>query len=700
MSQNETPTPSPPATPSPGLTATDTGFTARLFSAHAEAVWLCLFSSDDLSTETHRLPLTRNRDDGWWHGAWNPTLTEESFAYGFRVDGPYEPAQGHRFNINKLLADPYARSLRGSLIDHPAIYGFTDFDTGEGFSTLDSAPFVPKAWFDRSSQTSSSDPDLIHWQRPQTPWRETVIYEAHLKGFCRQHPDLQLSGQAGFYEAYREGSPLVAYLAKLGVSAVEFLPLMAFYDERHLKPLGLTNYWGYNPLHFFVPSERYDGGDGSGGGGVDPVRSVQALVRSFHDAGLEVLLDVVFNHTAESDHLGPTLSFRGIDNASYYHLDPDNPARYLNPTGTGNALNCGHPVVQRLVLDALAYWHETLGIDGFRFDLAATMARGADARMQNPPESLLGLIDRDPRLSDAKLIAEPWDMGEDGYQLGQIGGRWAEWNDRFRDGARALWHPDHQTGALQRFADLLLGSAQTFEQPLQSVNFLTAHDGFTLTDLVSFNTKHNWANCEQNRDGHNHNLSHNHGTEGPSSDPVITAEREQSARALLLTLVLAQGVPMLTMGDERGHSQRGNNNAYCQDGPLSWLDWGSVETEPERVAFVRQALVLRRRLPVLRQSRHLHERNKVKWLRAWDGGEMVISDWENPDLDTLVLLLTSDTKQGPSVAIAINVGKRDQTLHLPTGHVWTLALGSVEGGSNTVLPRRSVLLFHSINTMG
>ena len=683
-----------PDVPRPGLSATEAGFNARLFSAHAEAVWLCLFDEDDLTTETHRHPLRRDAA-GWWSGSWSWDAggPNKGFAYGFRVDGPYDPTAGHRFNVHKLLADPYARALRGQLTDDPAIYGFTDFETGTGFSTLDSAPFVPKAWFDGAA-TPAAGRTFPPWQRPLTCWSDTVIYEAHLKGFSREHPTVP-AARRGTYQAYHDmDNPLVAYLAQLGVSAVEFLPLMAFYDERHLGPLGLTNYWGYNPLHFFVPTDRY------AVPGSDPVQAVQALVQSFHRAGLEVLLDVVFNHTAESDHLGPTLSFRGIDNASYYHLDPSNPARYLNPTGTGNALNGGHPVVQQLVLDALAYWHETLGFDGFRFDLASTMARGAQGRMQRPSDSLIGQIETDKRLTAAKVIAEPWDMGENGYQLGRFGGRWTEWNDRFRDGARALWHPDHRRGALQRFADLFLGSAQSFERPLQSVNFLTAHDGFTLSDLVSFDHKHNGANGEQNRDGHNHNLSHNHGAEGPTTDPLITAERERTVRALLLTLLLAQGVPMLSMGDERGHSQSGNNNAYCQDGPLSWLDWtASGNQASELEAFVRQTLTLLRRLPVLRQSRHLHTREQVSWWRVDDGVEMEAADWENPDLDALSVMLSSHQDiPGPSVTIALNIGEHDRPLRLPGECHWTLALGSAEGGTVAVLPRRSILLFQSLDS--
>ncbi|MAV46789.1 MAG: glycogen debranching enzyme GlgX [Alphaproteobacteria bacterium TMED89] len=682
------PEPTPPLIP-PGLSASEHGFTARLFSAHAQTVWLCVFDGDDLSTETHRFPLHRETA-GWWCGSWSwDDRLRSGFAYGFRVDGPYDPAAGHRFNKHKLLADPYARSLRGELISDPALYGFTNFDTGEGFSTLDSAPFVPKAWFDPSAAATAAP----RWQRPLTRWRDTVIYEAHLKGFSKAHPALNPSRQ-GTYQAYHGDSVLVAYLADLGVTAVEFLPLAAFADERHLAPLGLTNHWGYNPLHFFVPTERYNQT------GDDPITAVQTMVAGFHSAGLEVLLDVVFNHTAESDHLGPTLSFRGIDNASYYHLDPSNPARYQNPTGTGNALNSGHPVVQRLVLDALAYWHDVLGMDGFRFDLASTLARDESGRMmQDPALSLTGLIDRDPRLGRAKLIAEPWDMGEAGYQLGRFGGRWTEWNDRFRDGARALWHPAHRRGGLQAFADQLLGSARTFEQPLQSINFLTAHDGFTLADLTSFDQKHNWANGEQNRDGHNHNLSWNHGAEGPTTDPETLAERNRTARALLLTLLLSQGVPMLSMGDERGHSQHGNNNAYCQDTPLSWLDWratDSVEGQ-DLTAFVRQALELVRRLPVLREARHLHRREHVSWWRP-DGVEMTVADWQDEGLEALVVQLPSLTaSQGPSAAVALNTGEQDLAFSLPEGEHWTLALGSVEAGSNTCLPRRSVLLFHGVD---
>ena len=663
--------------PKPGLHRDKNGLSAALFSAHAEAVTLCLFA-DDLETERERVALTRG-PAGWW----STTLTKapEGFAYGYRVDGPYEPAAGHRFNANKLLADPYTRAIKGALVDDPALYGFTDFESGDGFSTLDSAAFVPKGWYEDAAPAASPP----SWTRPNTRWRDTVIYEAHLKGFSKQHPALSSSTQGTFQAYGGPKSPLVAYLADLGITAVEFLPLVAFYDERHLAPLGLTNYWGYNPLHFFVPTDRYNA-EG------DPVAAVQAMVAGFHQAGLEVLHDVVFNHTAESDHLGPTLSFRGLDNASYYHLEPGNPARYFNPTGTGNALNGSHPAVQRLVLDALAYWHQDLGFDGFRFDLASTLARDAQGKMQSPPSSLIGMIDAEPRLASAKLIAEPWDIGDDGYQLGQFDGRWTEWNDRFRDSARALWHPAHRKGALQRFADHLLGSATHFDRPLQSINFIAAHDGFTLADMVAFDHKHNEANGEQNRDGHGHNLSWNHGVEGPTVSPSILAERSRTQRALLLTLLLSQGVPMVAMGDEQGHSQHGNNNAYCQDGPLSWLDWSNGDEG--LAAFVRDALALVRRLPSLRQARHLHRVEQVSWWRT-DALNMRAPDWENADLCALVLHLAPVTDKDPAVAIALNVGEADCALHLPFGPHWSLALGSADGASVELLPRRSIAIFEN-----
>ena len=666
--------------PKPGLHRHKDGLSATLFSAHAEAVTLCLFA-DDLETEHARVPLVRGAE-GWWSAT--VTNAPESFAYGYRVDGPYEPAAGHRFNANKLLADPYARALKGTLINDPALFGFTDFETGDGFSALDSAAFVPKGWFEGQGEGDGFATPRA-WTRPNTRWRDTVIYETHLKGFSKQHPTVSIDAQGTFQAYAGPDNPLVAYLADLGVTAAEFLPLMAFYDERHLGPLGLTNYWGYNPLHFFVPTDRYNA-DG------DPVAAVQAMVEGFHAAGLEVLHDVVFNHTAESDHLGPTLSFRGLDNASYYHLEPGNPARYFNPTGTGNALNGGHPAVQRLVLDALAYWHHALGFDGFRFDLASTLARDAQGKMQSPPSSLIGLIDTDPRLAGAKLIAEPWDIGEDGYQLGQFDGRWTEWNDRFRDGARALWHPAHRSGALQRFADHLLGSATSFDRPLQSINFIAAHDGFTLADMVAFDHKHNEANGEQNRDGHGHNLSWNHGVEGPTVSPSILAERARTQRALLLTLLLSQGVPMLAMGDEQGHSQDGNNNAYCQDGPLSWLEWS--DGDAGLAAFVRDALALVRRLPSLRQARHLHRAEHVSWWRT-DALQMRAPDWENDDLCALVMHLAPVTDTDPAVAIALNIGDADCPLQLPNGPDWSLALSSADGGSVEQLPRRSIAVFQS-----
>ena len=656
----------------PGLHRTPEGVEISLYSAHAEAVFLCTFD-DDLVTERRRIPLQK-ASDGWWRTLWSDA--PDSFLYGFRVAGPYAPEQGHRFNFNKLLSDPYVKRVEGILIPDAAIYGFTDFETGQGFSRLDSAPFVPKGRF-------GAEPAPQSWNRPAIRWRDTVIYETHLKGFSKNHPAIPPNLQ-GTFQAYTQG-PLLDHLKTLGITAAEFMPLADFYDERHLAPLGLTNYWGYNSLNFFVPSHRYNAGG-------DPVEAVQVMVRAFHAQGLEALVDVVFNHTAESDHLGPTLSLRGIDNASYYHLDPTNKARYFNPTGTGNALNAGHPVVQQLVLDALAYWHETLGFDGFRFDLAPVLARDETGAMQPPPRGLPGMIASDPRLASAKLIAEPWDIGPDGYQLGRFDDRWTEWNDKFRDGLRTLWHPDHRSGALRRFADLLLGSAEHFDRPLQSINFLTAHDGFTLTDLVSCNEKHNEANGENNRDGHGHNLSWNHGEEGPTAIGQINAERGRTKRALMLTLLVSQGVPMLSMGDEQGHSQHGNNNAYCQDNALSWMTWSG--DDPLFTAFVRDALALVKRYPALRQSRHLHGAEQVQWWRL-DGRPMTGADWEAPELSALVVTLAPVGPKDRSLALVFNIGDQDLDLSLP-GAAWLLALSSAEDATTTAAPRRSLSVFEGL----
>ena len=659
----------------PGLYTSSNGTTATLFSANADRVDLCVFA-DDLVTETHRLSLQPNKT-GWWSGTFQGL--PDCFAYGYRVDGPYAPEQGHRFNANKLLIDPYAKVLRGKLIHDSALYGFTDTETGAGFSELDSAGFVPKGWFDPMSKPAP------HWQRPATRWRDTIVYEAHLKGHSKQH-EATPAALRGTYAAWHDGK-LAADLADLGVSAVEFLPLMTLGDERHLPPLGLTNYWGYNPINFFMPTDRYASGE-------DPVNEVQTMVRALHAQGLEVVLDVVFNHSAEGDHLGPTLSFRGIDNASYFHLDPANQAHYLNPTGTGNALNASAPVVQRLVLDALIHWHEVLGMDGFRFDLAATLARGVGASMRDPrqEDSLTARIAAEPRLASAKLIAEPWDIGTDGYQLGRFGARWAEWNDRFRDRARALWHPEHQKGALRAFADSLLGSASNFDTPLNSLNFISAHDGFTLADLVSFNHRHNERNAEDNRDGHGHNLSWNHGEEGPTDNSEIQAERLKTSKALLLTLLLAQGVPMITMGDERGRTQQGNNNAYCQDNPLSWMDW-SADDEGLR-DFVKEALAVLLQHPLLRQPKHLHTTDKVEW-RSIEGRILSPQDWEDEALTALFLHLKPKLENAPGLIIAINIGVQDAELRLPAGQ-WSLSLASDGTATRVLLPSRCIALYVAV----
>ncbi len=551
------------------------GVAFALYSEHAERVELCLFEPDG---EHERTRIDLERGSGFvWHayvaGAGPGTL------YAYRVHGPAGPR--HRFDPQRLLLDPYARKLSG------------DLPGGRGRCV------VVEGAFDWGGDRA-----------PRTPWEDTVLYEAHVKGFTRRYPGVPES-ERGTY-AGLACAAAIDHLKKLGVTAIELLPIHAFVDEPRLRELGLRNYWGYNSIGYFAPEPRYGLGD--------PVSEFKSMVKALHAAGLEVILDVVYNHTGEGDHDGPTLSFRGIDNAVYYRLDPEDPARYLNFTGTGNTLNVHHPAVLRLVMDSLRYWATEMRVDGFRFDLAPVLARteyGFD-----PRSPFLQAVYQDPVLSKTKLIAEPWDLGEFGYRLGQFPSGWAEWNDKYRDAARSYWKGD--PGALGHLASRLAGSWDLFgaaRGPVASVNFVTAHDGFTLRDLVSYERKHNEANGEDNRDGANDNISANYGVEGSSNEPSAVSVRERQKRNLLATLLLSRGTPMLLAGDELGRTQQGNNNAYCQDNELSWLDW--ARAEPELVEFTARAIALRRRFRAFRKSAFTHD---IVWLSR-QGGGMTEADW-------------------------------------------------------------------------
>ena len=528
-----------------GATWDGAGVNFALFSKHAERVELCLLDPKG-RREIERVAV-RERSDFVWH-CYLPEA-RPGLLYAYRVHGPHDPERGHRFDHNKLLLDPYARLIRGKV---SAGHGRCEV-VDEAFTWGDDRP-------------------------PRTPWQDTVIYELHVKGFTQLHPDVpqQLRGTyAGLAT-----DPVISHLKNLGVTAVELLPIHTMVDERRLVHHGLHNYWGYNSIGFFAPEMRYS----SPSAARDPVREFKTMVKTLHAAGIEVILDVVYNHTGEGDHTGPTLSFRGIDNAIYYRLDPAHLRRYLNPTGTGNSLNAAHRVVLALIMDSLRYWVEEMHVDGFRFDLATTLARNTHGAFDRNV-AFLAAVRQDPVLSRVKLIAEPWDLGEGGYQLGNFPPGWAEWNDKYRDAARSYWRGDE--GVIGELASRLSGSKDLFGQsgraPTASINFVTTHDGFTLQDLVSYEKKRNEANHEGNRDGSDNNRSWNCGVEGPSTDPSIVELREKQKRNLLATLLFSHGVPMLLAGDELGRTQLGNNNAYCQDNEISWVDW---ERHGQRIARI------------------------------------------------------------------------------------------------------------------
>ena len=620
-----------------------------LFSENATRVTLCLFSSDG-QREVQRLPLPE-RTGAVWHG-YVPGLAPGA-RYGYRVEGPHAPDAGHRFNANKLLLDPYARQLAGQWTYDEALFGFDRRSDDLSFDNRDSAPFVPKAVVTA---------DITPLTQPlNRGWAHTMIYEAHVKGATKRHPGVP-EDQRGTFEGLASDA-MLDHLTQLGVTAVELMPIHAIHSEGALLARGLTNYWGYNTIGFFVPEPRYMGPQGAAG--------LCEMVARFHAAGIEVILDVVYNHTAESDHLGPTLSFRGIDNAAYYRLQPEQPRYYVNDTGTGNTLNLSHPFVLRLVLDSLRFWVTQFGVDGFRFDLATTLAR--EAHGYDPASGFLKALRQDPVLSTVKLIVEPWDIGPGGYQLGQFPPKFAEWNDQFRDTLRRFWKGER--GAAQGLGDALLGSAKVFDKAgrraWSSVNFAAAHDGFTLADVTAYAHRHNEANGENNQDGHHANHSENFGVEGPTADPVIRAKRARRQRNLLATVFLSQGTPMLLAGDEGGHTQNGNNNAYAQDNETTWIDWASLDAD--QIAFTAALSAFRRATPLLRQSHFLHGTRRsdghrdVEWL-GFDGQALA---WDDPDLAQVGLLIRGSADSAmadasrDAVFLVFNRSSAAAQVHLP-----------------------------------
>lgn len=611
-----------PGRPSPlGATFDGNGVNFAIFSDHATKVELCFFDSPGAKSESHRMALPEKTNQVW-HGF--VPGAEPGQIYGYRVHGSFDPVNGHRFNPHKILLDPYARLIARDLLWDDAVLD----------PHRDTTPFAPLARV--TNKASGANRDC----RPGTPWHETIVYELHVKGFTRQHPDVP-ENLRGTYAGLGSAAA-ISYFRELGVTAVELLPMQYHIDEHFLVQRGLSNYWGYNTLGFFAPDPRYaaSGPDGA-------AREFHEMVRALHAADIEVILDVVYNHTAEGNQHGPTLSFRGIDNSAYYRLDR-NAEHYIDFTGCGNSLNVNHPRVLQLIMESLRYWAVEMGVDGFRFDLASALAR--ERWEVDHLGSFFDIIQQDPILSELKLIAEPWDIGPQGYQVGNFPVLWTEWNGKYRDCVRRFWKGDG--GTVGELASRLAGSSDLYahngRRPSASLNFITAHDGFTLRDLVSYNHKHNEANGEENRDGTNDNQSWNCGAEGPTEDAAINALRAQQQRNLLATLLLSQGVPMLLAGDEFGRTQHGNNNAYCQDSPLTWLDWNHSAEQRSLLDFVREVVRLRKTEPAFRrrhffQGRPIHgpDIKDLYWLKP-DGTEMSDTDWNQPHARCVCMVLPGD----------------------------------------------------------
>jgi len=616
-----------PGEPFPlGATWDGRGTNFSLFSEVAERVELCLF--DDDGTET-RIDL-RERTAFCWHGYLRGVGPGQR--YGFRVHGPWDPAQGHRCNPAKLLVDPYARAITGTIDWTPALFPYPLSGDDLEREDSDSAPFMPKGIVVDSAFDWEDDRPL------RRPLHETSIYEVHLKGFTMRHPAVPQEIR-GTYAGLAHPAA-IEYLRNLGITAVELLPIHQFVHEQHLLDKGLRNYWGYHSYGYFAPHNEYSSAGDMGG----QVREFKQMVKALHAAGLEVILDVVYNHTGEGNHLGPVLSLKGIDNRAYYRVVEDDPRYYMDYTGTGNSLNMRHPHALQLVMDSLRYWVQEMHVDGFRFDLASTLAR--ELYDVDRLSAFFDIIHQDPTLSAVKLIAEPWDIGEGGYQVGNFPVRWCEWNGKYRDTVRDYWRGEG--GTLAEFASRFTGSSDLYQndgrKPYASINFITAHDGFTLRDLVSYNEKHNEANGEDNNDGESHNRSWNSGAEGETDDPAVNALRARQQRNFLTTLFLSQGIPMLLGGDEAGRTQRGNNNAYCQDNEISWFDWEHVDEA--LLAFTTRLVHLQAEHPVFQRRRWFHGRpvrgvSDIAWFRP-DGEEMSEEDWQQPHAKSFAVFLNGD----------------------------------------------------------
>ncbi|MCA4733270.1 glycogen debranching protein GlgX [Mycobacterium avium] len=704
-----------PGSPYPlGASYDGAGTNFSLFSEIAEKVELCLIDSRGAET---RIPL--DEVDGYvWH-AYLPNINPGQ-RYGFRVYGPFEPSAGHRCDPSKLLLDPYGKAFHGDFTYGQALFSYDLKAVAAGGDDADPGipPMVDSLGHTMTSVVSNPFFDWGSDRAPLTPYHETVIYEAHVKGMTQTHPSVpeQLRGTyAGLAHP-----AIIDHLKSLNVTGIELMPVHQFMHDSRLLDLGLRNYWGYNTFGFFAPHNQYAANRNSS------VAEFKSMVRSFHEAGIEVILDVVYNHTAEGNHLGPTLSMRGIDNAAYYRLVDDDKRYYMDYTGTGNSLNVGHPHALQLIMDSLRYWVTEMHVDGFRFDLAATLAR--ELHDVDRLSAFFDLVQQDPIVSQVKLIAEPWDVGEGGYQVGNFPGLWTEWNGKYRDTVRDYWRGEPAT--LGEFASRLTGSSDLYEatgrRPSASINFVTAHDGFTLNDLVSYNEKHNMANGEDNRDGESHNRSWNCGVEGPTDDPDITELRYRQMRNFWATLMVSQGTPMIAHGDEFGRTQNGNNNVYCQDSELSWMDWSLVDKNSDLLAFARRATTLRTKHPVFRRRRFFEgepirsgdEVRDIAWLTP-GGREMTHEDWGQSFHKCVAVFLNGDAITAPnargervvddSFLLCFNAGEQPVQFVMPGGDYakeWTVELdtneptGRKEGAEPLVvhaeeeltLPSRSLLI--------
>jgi len=666
-----------------GATADTSGTNFALYSAVAEKIELCLFDQNGKQQDIHLLP---EQSNGVWHG-YLPGCGDGQ-VYGYRVHGPYSPGDGLRCNPAKLLLDPYAREIVGELEWHPAVFDYVDDDGEQRISTADSAPFVPK------SVVRSLVDDVLP-DRPRIPWGDTIFYECNVRGYTMRHPALDES-ERGTFDGLRH-KDVLAHLKSLGVNSIELMPVQTFVDERHLADQRLRNFWGYNTIGFFAPMQRYARDNAA--------TEFRDMVRTLHDAGFEVIMDVAYNHTGEADRWGPTLCFRGLDNRTYYRTPPDDHGGYVNDTGCGNTVNTDHVRVRQLIVDSLGYWAGTMGVDGFRFDLATILGRRGDGFA--PTHPFLAEISNLSSLRHLKLIAEPWDPGPGGYQLGHFPPRWAEWNDRFRDTVRAFWRGD--SGTSGEFARRLRGSADLFEPsqrpPTASVNFVTSHDGFTLVDLVSYEQRHNEANGEDNRDGHKHNLSGNYGAEGPTDDPDIIGLRRRQRLNMLATLLFSQGTPMLLAGDELGNTQGGNNNAYAQDNETSWLDWSDIDEK--FLDQVRELVCLRRETPLLRVGAYVHGKLEsenraiqIRWINK-DGQTKQSEEWQSSRAFSVLIEEKNAAASDSAVAIVINGDEEWTTMRvpLPAGtSIWHIAFCSSGAADTSVgdegvsVPARSIML--------